>query len=166
MEKFLTAALLLAIFAGLIVSATKAWQTRRREQAIGFSSPAETLPDNAALTAPAKAQYVATVIAGEPLNRVTAHGLGFRGRAQVAAGTGGILISRKGERDLAIATSQLTGFDFEQAVIDRAVEENGLLAIHWIQDATALTTVLRFNNAAERSRVLQSNSALTRKAIQ
>ena len=168
MAKLLTALLLGAIFVGLILLSASAWRRRMREQAVGFGSPAETLSGDAAATKAietAKVQYVATTIAGEPLNRVTAHGLGFRGRATVSIAEAGLLIERKGERSIAISNTQIDGFDFVQAVIDRAVEKDGLLAISWSQDGTLLTTVLRFNSAADRNRVLQASKVFIRKAI-
>lgn len=169
MAKLITALLALAIFAGLVALATAAWRRRRKDQAVGFSAPAEGLAgfdsvENNSVSS-VKAQYVATTIAGEPLNRVTAYGLGFRGRATVFAGEAGIVIDRKGERALAIAADQIGGVNFVQAVIDRAVEKEGLVAINWRQDQTELTTVLRFNSAADRNAILQASSALTRKAI-
>jgi len=169
MAKLITALLALAIFAGLIALAAASWRRRRKEQSVGFSAPAESLAEltnnvDFALVS-VKAQYVATTVAGEPLNRVTAYGLGFRGRATVLAGEAGIVIDRKGERALAISNQQIFGTEFVQAVIDRAVEKEGLLAINWRQDQTELTTVLRFNSAADRNTVLQASSALTRKAI-
>jgi hypothetical protein len=169
MSKIITALLLLAIFSGLILLAVNSWRRRRREQALSFNSPAETLDgaptgDESAETA--KVQYVATTIAGEPLNRVTAYGLGFRGRAIVWASGAGFLIERNGERSLAIASSQLVSVDFTQAVIGRAVEKDGLVAINWRQDATELTTVLRFNSAGDRDRILQAGPVLARKATQ
>jgi len=167
MAKLLTALLLGAIFVGLIVLSFNAWRRRMREQAVGFGAPAESLNGEAEairVLETAKAQYVATTITGEPLNRVTAHGLGFRGRASVSIAQAGLLIERKGERTIAISNEQINGFDFVQAVIDRAVEKDGLLAINWHQDGTALTTVLRFNSAADRNRVLRSSKDLSRKA--
>jgi hypothetical protein len=169
MAKLLTAVLMLAIFAALIVLAASAWRRRRKEQDANFGAPAEFLEDSnqepLLLATSVQAQYVATTIAGEPLNRVTAHGLGFRGRATVSVGEAGILIERRGERSLALSSSQISGVVFTQAVIDRAVEKDGLVAINWRQDQTDLTTVLRFNSAADRNLVLQASPVLTRKAI-
>jgi hypothetical protein len=164
MAKFLTVLLLLAIFAGLILLAVAGWRRRMREQGVRFGAPAESLEGFEAKET-ATAQYVATTIAGEPLNRVTAYGLGFRGKAEVLVADSGLLISRRGERPLAIAAGQISNFEFAQAVIDRGVEKDGLVAINWLQDQTELTTVLRFNSAADRNRILQGSSALIRKAI-
>lgn len=169
MAKVITALLLLAIFSGLVILAVNSWRRRRREQAISFSSPAESLGGALAdyeSAEKAKVQYVATTFGGEPLNRVTAYGLGFRGRATISASRKGVLIERNGERSLAIASAQLVSVDFTQAVIGRAVEKDGLLAINWRQDATDLTTVLRFNSAADRDRILRASPVLARKATQ
>ncbi len=165
MAKLITSLLLAAIFVGLILLAAKAWRVRRREQAVLFGAPAESFAAGLKGSESAKVQYVATTIAGEPLNRVTAYGLGFRGRATVTVGDAGVLIERTGERSLALLNSQVTGTNFTQAVIGRAVEKDGLVAINWNQDQTELTTVLRFNSAADRNRILQASPVLSRKAI-
>lgn len=166
MAKLLTTILLLAIFAGLILLALNSWRRRRREQSMVFSEPAKSLEaSELAGSETVSAQYVATTITDEPLNRVSAYGLGFRGRATITSSEAGILIDRKGERALAIAGEQIKSVNFEQAVIGRAVEKDGLVAINWLQDNTALTTVLRFNSAADRNRILGVSKALSRKAI-
>ncbi len=165
MAKLVTTLLLAAIFAGLILLAASAWRRRKQEQAVLFSAPAENFEMPTVTSGFAKVQYVATTIMGEPLNRVTAYGLGFRGRATITVSELGLLIERTGERSLAIAAQQVSGADFTQAVIGRAVEKDGLVAINWLQDQISLTTVLRFNSAADRNRILQASSVLSRKAI-
>jgi len=167
MPQFLTAAIVLAICVGLVMLAFSAWRRRLTEQAIRFGAPAESFAEASTeeILASAPAQYVATTFRDEPLNRVTAYGLGFRGRAQVNVSAAGVTIARKGERNLALANIQISDATFEQATIDRVVEKNGLLAINWRQDSTDLTTFLRFNNAIDRNRILQASSVLARKAI-
>ncbi|MEY4367588.1 MAG: hypothetical protein RLZ28_1003 [Actinomycetota bacterium] len=162
MSKFLTAFLVLAICTGLALLALSAWRRRRKEQSIKFSAPAEVLGGDT--LANAWVQYVATTFLGDPLNRVTAYGLGFRGRADIRVCTTGLVIERKGERHLAIGNEQILGLVYEQATIDRVVEKDGLLAISWKQDSTELTTFLRFNSAADRNRILGASKVLARKA--
>ena len=162
MSRFLTVFLLVAVCTGLVLLALSAWRRRRKEQAIKFSAPAEVLGGET--LANAWGQYVATTFLGDPLNRVTAYGLGFRGRAEIRVCEIGLVIERKGERHLAIGNEQIVGLDFEQATIDRVVEKDGLVAINWRQDSTDLTTFLRFNSAADRNRILGASEVLARKA--
>ena len=165
MAKILTTLLLLAIFAGLILLAMNSWRHRRREQSMAFSEPVASLGPASAKDETAEVQYVATTIGGEPLNRVTAYGLGFRGRASITANEAGVVIDRRGERSLGMASRQIESVNFAQVALGRAVEKDGLVAINWIQDTTALTTVLRFQSAADRNRILRACTALSRKAI-
>ena len=165
MAKTLAAVLLLAIFAGLILLAMNSWRRRRREQSMAFSEPVASLGTASAKSETAEVKYVATTIGGEPLNRVTAYGLGFRGRASITASEAGVVIDRRGERSLGIASRQIESINFSQVALGRAVEKDGLVAINWIQDTTALTTVLRFQSAADRNRILRACTALSRKAI-
>jgi hypothetical protein len=170
MAKFLTVILLLAVFAGVVVLAFGAWRRRIREQFNAVAAPLEFFADvagnpvTAVQLASAKAQYVATTMTDEPLNRVTAHGLGFRGRATVSVTSIGLLIERKGERSIALPNQQIVKIGFVQATIDRAVEKDGLVAIDWLSGRSELTTVLRFNSAADRNLILQASQVLARKA--
>jgi hypothetical protein len=163
MAKLITVLLVIAICVGLALLAFKAWRSRRKGQSIKFSAPAETLDSEILERAPG--QYVATTFRDEPLNRVNAYGLGFRGRAEVQVSRAGITISRRGERGLALTNDQIQGVGLAQGTIDRVVEKGGLVAIHWQQDSTELTTFLRFNNVADRNRVLRATPVLARKAI-
>jgi hypothetical protein len=83
----------------------------------------------------------------------------------VQVSSAGITILRKGERGLALTNDQIQGVGLAQGTIDRVVEKGGLVAIDWQQDSTELTTFLRFNNVADRNRVLRATPVLARKAI-
>jgi hypothetical protein len=86
---------------------------------------------------------VATSVRGEPLNRVTAHGLGARGFGKITVSNDGVLIERTGERAIGIPFAQLDGVSRSSAAIDRAVEKDGLIQLDWHQNDFALSTYLR-----------------------
>ena len=87
--------------------------------------------------------YVATVLSQSPLNRIWAHGLGSRGKANVYLSDQGISIERKGERDFLVPSPDLRGITKESATIDKGVERDGLLAIHWSLGGKQISTHLR-----------------------
>lgn len=89
------------------------------------------------------ALYVATVYATRPLERLWAFGLGSRGKARVFVNDSSISIERQGERDFAIPLSSISRLTRERATIDKGVEKDGLVAIHWTLGETKLMTHLR-----------------------
>mgnify|MGYP000886643542 CR=1 FL=1 len=96
------------------------------------------------------ALYVSTVLSNSPLTRIWAYGLGSRGKAQVYSSDAGLSIERRGERDILIPASSLRGITRESATIDKGVERDGLVAIHWTLGNKAVTTHLRVvENAKE-----------------
>ncbi|MEY3561972.1 MAG: hypothetical protein RL068_1124 [Actinomycetota bacterium] len=94
--------------------------------------------------------YVATVFASNPLERVWARGLGIRGRALVACGVDGISIHRQGEKSFLVPSRNLLGTSTGQAIIDKGVEKDGLLNIHWTHSDESFITALRFSNPVTR----------------
>lgn len=101
-------------------------------------------------------QYVATVFHNEPLRKVTAHGLGPRGHGRVYSADAGVLIERTGERDFFIPISNISEFGFTNATIDRAVEKDGLVSLHWSLGEMAVITQLRFRSVTERDEMIAS----------
>ena len=89
------------------------------------------------------ALYVSTVFAARPLDRLWAFGLGARGKAKVFASEDGVSIERTGEANFLIPTSSIAGFTRESATIDKGVELDGLIAIHWTLGTERLVTHLR-----------------------
>jgi hypothetical protein len=98
--------------------------------------------------------YVATTFAGRPLDRVVAHGLAHRGKAQVQVSGAGVAIYRTGEKCFLIPSERVLSLNQTSAVIDKAVEKDGLVSIHWNLGSTAVETHLRFVGAQARSNVL------------
>lgn len=87
--------------------------------------------------------YVATVFSSRPLDRIWAYGLGVRGKAKLFVSPEGISIERRGERDLYIPMNSLRGITTERATIDKGVEKDGLIALHWTLGSDDVTTHLR-----------------------
>jgi len=90
-----------------------------------------------------QALYVSTVFAARPLDRLWAFGLGSRGKSKVFASEDGVSIERVGERNFLIPAESIAGFTRESATIDKGVEQDGLIAIHWTHGSERLITHLR-----------------------
>jgi len=157
------AVLVTALIAFLVIVAFRAWRARATQQENIFSSPLEWLEHPSGGRQWTAVQYVATTVAGEPLNRVTAHGLGARGFGKVTISVDGILIERNGERSIGIKASQVTGALGSNIAIDRAVEPEGLIQINWHQDGFDLNTFIRARNNQDRKQMFEQLELLSSK---
>ena len=137
------AVLVTALIVFLIIAAFRAWRARSQAQEAKFSAPLEWLEHPSGGRQWANLQYVASSVRGEPLNRVTAHGLGARGYGKITVSADGVLIERSGERSIGIPFAQLDGVSRSSAAIDRAVETDGLIQLDWHQGSFELSTYLR-----------------------
>ncbi|KQQ01401.1 MULTISPECIES: PH-like domain-containing protein [unclassified Rathayibacter] len=118
--------LLLLVFGGMILS----WRARRRRSA---SLAPEAVPSSTlgAEVEAVELPYVATTRFEQPLERVVLPGLGFRGRSTLRLHERGVVIAPVGERETVIPAALLRGAGEGSYVIDRAVEEGGLLVVSW-----------------------------------
>ena len=131
------------IFATIFSLAWLGWSRRTKAQSLQISRPLEALEYFGEKLAETKAFYVATTAAANHLERISAHGLGHRGKAIFFVFSEGLLLVRQGERPLAIAKEQLLRVYRSQVAIDKAVEADGLISIDWLQSNQNLTTHLR-----------------------
>jgi hypothetical protein len=150
MQTYHVGLIALGIFSLLGMFAFGSWVLRIRKQEAVIQKPVflESNPSGQ------RAYYVATTFASRPLDRVLAYGLAHRGNANILVSDAGVAIYRTGEKDFLIQADQLTGVSKSSAVIDKAVEKDGLVSIEWNLGTTAVETHLRFVGAAERSTVL------------
>ena len=87
--------------------------------------------------------YVATTIAGEPLNRVAVSGLGYRARASVTVATAGLVLAIAGEPDAFIPAEAIRAVERATWTIDRVVETGGLVCVTWMLGETPVDSYLR-----------------------
>ena len=104
--------------------------------------------------------YVATTFSDRPLERVIAHGLAHRGHARLAITATGLEVSRIGEQSFRIPKRDLVEVSMGSAVIDRVVENNGLVVINWKLGQVELQTHFRFVDNDHRSKTLDSLRSL------
>ncbi|MFY9304782.1 MAG: hypothetical protein WAO31_04720 [Rhodoluna sp.] len=150
METYQVGLIALIVFAFIGFLVYQSWTRKMRKhdevieapQSLEFSTVGEV------------SQYVATVFAGRPLDRVLGHGLAHRGNATVLVSPDGVAIYRRGENSFLIPAKDVIGISQESTVIDRAVETDGLIAIAWNLGGTELQTYLRFVGASERTSAL------------
>jgi hypothetical protein len=162
---YLTFIVVLAV-AFLLGAAFRVWRKRAAEQGLLLAAPADSLALDP-VSSFSRVQYVATTLTDDPLNRVMAHGLGFRGWAQLEVGPQGVWVKRQGERDFAIEASKVRKVALDSATIDRAVEKDGLIRLDWLHDQHELSTFLRPKSAKEKDEILSAiNAVISKEAIQ
>src|SRR5699024_3382852 len=109
-EQLVPVLLLLLLFLAALAAMVWGWRRRGRSQQhlpAPADRPLDQLGEGTA-HGPVEAVYVDTVLAEQPLERVVAHGLGQRARAQVSLGDGGSWrIEREGTGDLTIPAGSL-----------------------------------------------------------
>lgn len=152
MDKTVLLWLVVVLLVVLLVLMFLGWQARRRRQS---SLPAtRPMPNNIGDELfHATAFYVATTMAGDPLNRVAVRGLGFRARADISVTSEGIVLDIPGQSDIWLPAADLRGVDRATWTIDRVVERDGLVLVAWDlvgDDArVSVDSYLRFDTPAE-----------------
>ncbi|MFS2029081.1 MULTISPECIES: hypothetical protein [unclassified Curtobacterium] len=145
--RWLEGGIILALVVALFVAMARTWRTRARKQA--ESVPPVPVPTD---VGPAAGSWdgftVATTRADQPLERITAGGLGFRGRGGVTVHDAGVVLHHAGTPDRWIEASAVRGADRATWAIDRVVEPGGLVRLRWTATGAAgasdLDTYFRF----------------------
>jgi hypothetical protein len=122
-------AVVLAVIGLAIWGMLRGWRAREARQADLPelpAAPAEVLAEPGVA-----GQYVATTTSGDLLDRIVAHGLGHRGRAELRAGEQGVLIQRIGEVDLWIPRADLRAVRLGSGQAQKAFEAGGVILISW-----------------------------------
>jgi hypothetical protein len=152
-SKDVSSLIVIGILVLLLALMVTGWYARKRRQShIGVPlQPPADLPS----THPNfSGKYVSTTLAGDQLNRVAVHSLGFRGNCTIEVHLGGIAIFRSGERDLWIPRDRVRGIVRARWTIDRVVEKNGLQVIEWTLDGTAVDSYFRMDDPEACEEVL------------
>ncbi|MGY6498042.1 MAG: PH-like domain-containing protein [Microcella sp.] len=150
MERLLPAALTISLMLALLALAWFGWRGRRRRQG-GFAAPhraSDAISEPLFLT---EAIAHATTLAGQPLERVTAHGLGYRSRIKVGVHDEGVVLAYPGDEPILIPVPELIGVGRGTWTIDKAVEPDGLTVVSWRLGDTEVDTWLRLPGRDDRA---------------
>ena len=152
METYQVGLIALGLFSLFAITALITWRRRMAVQALLLEVPVGIESSFAATNC----FYVATTFSERPLERVIAHGLAHRGHARLAVTGSGVEVSRVGEFGFLIPAADLIEVSLGSAVIDRAVEKEGLVVIKWRLGAVELQTHFRFVSSEFRSEALEA----------
>ncbi|MBH0099070.1 hypothetical protein I6E68_07970 [Salinibacterium sp. NSLL150] len=155
MSKDVSLLIVIGILVILLALMVAGWYSRKRRQAhIGL--PVEPPADLADTDLRFSGKYVSTTVAGDQLNRVNVHGLGFRANCLLEVHPEGIVVSRAGSDDLWLARDTVRGISRATWTIDRVVENNGLQVIEWTLDGTAVDSYFRMDDPETCERALDT----------
>lgn len=144
MDRLIPTVIIGAILLLAILGMYLGWRARARRQSdIAAPPPVPESPGPIAIVA--SGLYVATTRAGEPLERITVRGLGFRSRATVSVAEQGVILELTGQPPMFIARDVLRGVDRGTWTIDTAVESGGLVVISWQLGDRELDSYLRLD---------------------
>lgn len=126
------------------------WRARARRDADVLGTP--VAPHGALIAEFPHAHYVSTTPVGEPLVRVAAPGLRYRGYAEVFVREDGVTVEVRGERPVHIEASQVRGSGSAARRAGKAVEPGGLALLRWGAANRELESSFRFDGPAEHRR--------------
>ncbi|HMM81845.1 MAG TPA: ABC transporter permease [Terrimesophilobacter sp.] len=145
MDRYLPSIIIGAVFVLAIVGMYLGWRARSRAQGdLGDLPPVPAAPGDVLATA--HGLYVATTDFQQPLERVTARGLGFRSRAEIRVAPAGITVGLTGREPFFIPRHELRAVQRATWTIDKAVEKRGLVVISWLWGERDVDTYFRLDD--------------------
>lgn len=94
-------------------------------------------------------RYHASTTAGQWLDRIVAHGLGTRSRAELTLTARGLDVVRPGAGDFFIPAGALREARLDKGIAGKVLPEGGLLIITWALGDTLIDSGFRSDHAAE-----------------
>jgi hypothetical protein len=154
--------LLAAVASGLIA---KGWRSRLKRQA-GLGKLPEVPEQLSPAGIVAEGQYVATTTAGDWLDRIAVHGLGFRGNAEMSVHPEGVLFDRTGTAPLFVPAGAVTDCSSSSGMAGKFVEKDGLVVLSWMLGEHELDTGFRTRHASDKQPLLEALQELISAAPQ
>ncbi|MFD5449129.1 PH-like domain-containing protein [Streptomyces sp. NPDC003470] len=126
------------------------WKWRGTLQ--GDLPPLPTAPDEpgrARLTM--SGRYHGSTTAGQWLDRIVAHGLGTRSRAELTLTDAGLDVVRPGAADFFVPVAALREARLDKGIAGKVLTEGGLLIVTWAHGGKLIDSGFRSDHAAEHN---------------
>ncbi|MFF7730131.1 hypothetical protein [Streptomyces sp. NPDC008001] len=94
-------------------------------------------------------RYHGSTTAGQWLDRIVAHGLGTRSRAELTLTEQGVTVVRLGAQDFFIPADRVRGARLDKGIAGKVLTEGGLLVITWVHGDREIDSGFRSDQAAE-----------------
>ncbi|MGC0378522.1 hypothetical protein [Streptomyces sp. SAI-229] len=141
----------LALFVALVYWLMReGWKWRGTLQ--GDLPELPTVPDDpgpARLTM--SGRYHGSTTAGQWLDRIVAHGLGTRSRAELTLTDAGLDVVRPGANDFFVPAHALRGARLDKGIAGKVLTEGGLLIVTWAHGERQIDSGFRSDHAAEHN---------------
>ncbi|MFE4592746.1 PH-like domain-containing protein [Streptomyces laurentii] len=116
-------------------------------------------PGEARLTL--RGRYHGSTTAGQWLDRIVAHGLGLRSRAELTLTDAGIAVVRPGANDFLIPAAALREARLDKGIAGKVLTEGGLLIVTWEHGGKELDSGFRADRAAEHAAWVEAVNSLS-----
>jgi hypothetical protein len=148
------AVLILLVF----VLMRRGWLRRTREQETAIPPLPE--PRTAGgIRLRSTGMYHGSTTGGDWLRRILAHGLGQRGRAELALSDSGITVTRSGATGFQILPEALRAARTDRGIAGKVVPEGGMLVITWEHAGTVIDSGFRSDHPDEHVDWVEALSA-------
>ncbi|MBD0419533.1 hypothetical protein H0H10_10225 [Streptomyces sp. TRM S81-3] len=96
-------------------------------------------------------RYHGSTTAGQWLDRIVAHGLGTRSRAELTLTDAGLDVVRPGASDFFVPAAQLREARLDKGIAGKVLTEGGLLVVTWAHGDKLIDSGFRSDRAAEHN---------------
>ncbi len=159
MEEVRWVLLPLGIIVVVVALMALGWRNRLRRQS-DVPEPPELPGDLGPVLYEADGQYVATTTAGDWLDRIAVHGLGFRGNAVASVHSDGVLLTRTGAASVFVPRADLISVQLASGMTGKFVEKEGLVIITWDLGGKPVDTGFRTRHATHKAQLVAAIAAL------
>lgn len=153
MDRSVLLAIVVVFMVALLALLVLGWRARVKRQS-GIAKPARAPQDAGEILAHFTGKYVATTSAGDQLDRVAVHGLGFRGSVSIDVHRAGLLVAINGADEFFIPAQDMRGIGTATWTIDRVVEKDGLDRLEWTLGDKHVDSYFRLDNAAAFEKIV------------
>ncbi|MFI8852891.1 hypothetical protein ACIGW3_22280 [Streptomyces sp. NPDC053499] len=105
-------------------------------------------------------RYHGSTTAGQWLDRIVAHGLGTRSRAELTLTEHGLDVVRPGAQDFFVPADRLRGARLDTGIAGKVLTEGGLLIVTWEHGGRRLDSGFRFDHSAEQAGWVEKINAM------
>ncbi|EFL42450.1 hypothetical protein [Streptomyces griseoflavus] len=108
-------------------------------------------------------RYHGSTTAGQWLDRIVAHGLGTRSRAELTLTDAGLDVVRTGADDFFVPARALRGARLDKGIAGKVLTEGGLLVVTWAHGERLIDSGFRSDSAVEHNAWVETLNHLINK---
>ena len=106
-------------------------------------------------------RYHGSTTAGQWLDRIVAHGLGARSRAELTLTDAGLEVVRPGATDFFVPAAALREARLDKGIAGKVLTEGGLLVVTWAHGDKLIDSGFRSDHAAEHNEWVDTLNQMT-----